>query len=97
MVGSAPSQSRGARASCRAGEGPLSDPVRLELREHTALVTLDRPDVLNALDTAMLEAILLRIEEAGRDPRTRALVVTGAGKAFAAGADITAMSHMGAG
>jgi enoyl-CoA hydratase len=75
----------------------VSDPVRLEFREHTALVTLDRPDVLNALDSTMLEAILLRIEEAGRDPRTRALVLTGAGKAFAAGADIAAMSQMGAG
>jgi enoyl-CoA hydratase len=75
----------------------VSDPVRLELRESIALVTLDRPDVLNALDAATLEAILARVEEGGRDPRTRALVVTGAGKAFAAGADIAAMSEMGAG
>jgi enoyl-CoA hydratase/carnithine racemase len=38
----------------------VSDPVRLELRESIALVTLDRPDVLNALDAATLEAILAR-------------------------------------
>ena len=75
----------------------MPDPVRLELREQTALVTLDRPEVLNALDAATLEALHRCIEEAGRDPRTRALVVTGAGKAFAAGADIAAMSAMGAG
>lgn len=74
----------------------MSDPVRLELRDRTALVTLDRPEVLNALDAATLEAILVRLEEVRSDPRTRAVVVTGAGKAFAAGADIAAMSRMGA-
>ena len=75
----------------------MSDPVRLERRESAALLVLDRPDVLNALDASTLEAILARVAEVDRDAGVRALVVTGAGKAFAAGADISAMSGMGPG
>ncbi|MEN8181491.1 MAG: enoyl-CoA hydratase-related protein [Myxococcota bacterium] len=73
----------------------MSEPVRLEIREHTALVVLNRPDVLNALDRATLEALHSRVGEAGSNPQVRAVVVTGAGKAFAAGADIQEMSGFG--
>jgi enoyl-CoA hydratase len=73
----------------------VSDPVRLELRERVALLTLDRPEVLNALDRSTLEGLLLRVGEVAARPEIRALVVTGAGKAFAAGADIAAMRPFG--
>src|SRR5690606_5065834 len=66
-------------------------PVRSERRGAVALLTLDRPDVLNALDRTTLEALRARVDELARDTAVRAVVLTGAGRAFAAGADIAAM------
>jgi enoyl-CoA hydratase len=55
----------------------------------TAVVTINRPDVLNALDLAHAEGLRDRLEELRADPAVRAVVLTGAGgKAFSAGADI---------
>jgi enoyl-CoA hydratase len=71
------------------------DRVRSERRGAVALLTLARPDVLNALDAAMLEALEARVAEAAADPAVRALVVTGEGRSFCAGADIAAMRSMG--
>ena len=54
-----------------------------------ALVVLDRPKVLNALDFALIEALTDALEALDRDAACRAIVLTGAGdRAFAAGADI---------
>ena len=54
-----------------------------------ALVTLDRPEVLNALDFALIRELTDALEALDRDPACRAIVLTGAGnRAFAAGADI---------
>jgi enoyl-CoA hydratase len=54
-----------------------------------ATVTLNRPDVLNALSVAMLDELTRTFDDLGRDATLRAVVLTGAGtKAFAAGADI---------
>jgi enoyl-CoA hydratase len=72
----------------------VSEPVLLERRGAVALLTLNRPEVLNALDRATLEALGARSAEIARDPGVRAVVVTGAGRAFAAGADIAAMRPM---
>jgi enoyl-CoA hydratase len=65
--------------------------VTLERRGPLAVLTLDRPKALNAIDTAMLEAICARCDEVARDAEIRAVVLTGAGRAFAAGADIAEM------
>jgi len=57
--------------------------------EGVALVTLDRPKVLNALDFTMLAELADALETLDRDPACHAIVLTGAGeRAFAAGADI---------
>jgi len=54
-----------------------------------ALVVLDRPEVLNALNFALIEALTDALEMLDREPACRAIVITGAGdRAFAAGADI---------
>ena len=54
-----------------------------------ALVVMDRPDVLNALDFALIAALTDALEALDRNPDCRAIVLTGAGdRAFAAGADI---------
>jgi enoyl-CoA hydratase len=67
-------------------------PIRTERRDAVTVLTLDRPDALNAMSPEMLddlEAALLQIDA---DPGQRAIVLTGAGeKAFCAGADIAHM------
>ena len=64
-------------------------PIRCEIADHVARVTIDRPEVLNAIDAAAeveLQAIWTRLE-ASRD--VRAIVLTGAGeRAFCTGADM---------
>ncbi len=64
-------------------------PIRCEIADHVARVTIDRPEVLNAIDMAAeaeLQAIWTRIEA---DRNVRCVVLTGAGdRAFSAGADM---------
>ena len=58
-----------------------------------ALVVLDRPAVLNALDFALIAGLTDVLEALDRDPACRAIVLTGAGdRAFAAGADISELA-----
>jgi enoyl-CoA hydratase len=65
------------------------EPVRAETRDGVRTLTVDRPEKLNALNAAVLEALDARIREAEADGALRCLIVTGAGeKAFIAGADI---------
>ncbi|HTS14613.1 MAG TPA: enoyl-CoA hydratase-related protein [Candidatus Sulfotelmatobacter sp.] len=57
-----------------------------------ALVTLDRPEVLNALDGEMLRQLVVVLQRLDAEPTCRAVVITGRGeRAFAAGADINEM------
>jgi enoyl-CoA hydratase len=53
-----------------------------------ALVTLDRPEALNALSFVLLDQLADALETLDRDPSCRAIVITGSSRAFAAGADI---------
>jgi enoyl-CoA hydratase len=63
-----------------------------------ALLTLNRPEKLNALSNELLGALLSALDAIELDPAVRAVVITGAGRAFSAGADITAFQrHMEAG
>jgi enoyl-CoA hydratase len=65
------------------------EPVRAETRDGVRTLTVDRPEKMNALDAAVIEALDTRIREAEADGALRCLIVTGAGeKAFIAGADI---------
>jgi enoyl-CoA hydratase len=70
------------------------EPVRLERRGAVALLTLDRPSLLNALDRATLEALQAHVAALAKDASLRAVVVTGEGRAFAAGADIAEMRSL---
>ena len=57
------------------------------------LITLHRPQPLNALNTALLEELAAELDAADQDPEIRAVVITGSRKAFAAGADINEMAQ----
>ncbi|MEN3341819.1 MAG: enoyl-CoA hydratase [Actinomycetota bacterium] len=69
--------------------------VAVERDGPVAVLTIDRPDALNALDVATLSELRDRLTELADDTGVRALVLTGAGdKAFVAGADIKYMSGL---
>jgi enoyl-CoA hydratase/carnithine racemase len=55
---------------------------------HVAVLTLNRPGSLNAVDAALATAAGLALADAAADPEVRAIVLTGAGRAFCAGADL---------
>jgi len=59
---------------------------------HCMIVTLNRPERMNALTGAMLIRIFDAYEEASRDPEVRCIVLTGAGGNFCAGADLRGMA-----
>lgn len=63
--------------------------IRVESREGYRIVSLNRPDKMNALDTATLQALIGALTDAEADETCRALILTGTGKAFCAGADLS--------
>ena len=71
--------------------------IRYELRDSIAVVTLDRPKVLNALNAATLGELEAVFATIAADESIRAVLLTGAGeKAFAAGADISELAKVSA-
>lgn len=68
--------------------------VKSEFKEGIAVITLSRPHVLNALNLEVITALNETIKSLPRFPETRALIITGEGKAFVAGADIKELSGM---
>ena len=67
--------------------------VQRQPEQRTALVRLNRPKQLNALNGAVMDALCNALEELDRDDEVRAIVVTGNERAFAAGADIGEMAN----
>lgn len=70
--------------------------ILVESSNGLARVTLNRPDRRNAFDARMVKELRKAFEELGQDPSVRAIVVTGAGSVFCAGADIKWMGSDGA-
>jgi len=69
--------------------------VIYEKSEGVAVITINRPEVLNAFNAETINEILKCLEDAEKDENVRAVILTGAGsKAFSAGADIKAMKGM---
>lgn len=67
---------------------PPDGPVRYELADGVARITLDRPDAMNALDVATKESLKAAVERARDDTAARVVVLTGSGKAFCVGQDL---------
>ena len=65
----------------------------VEIEDHIALIKLNRPDVLNALNTRLLGELATALKAADDNDKVRCIVLTGSEKAFAAGADIREMSE----
>jgi enoyl-CoA hydratase len=62
--------------------------IRVERDGAAAVITLDRPDKLNAINGAMMDELLTALDQAEADERVRAIVVQGAGRAFSSGFEI---------
>ena len=72
----------------------MSDLVLTETRGATAILTLNRPEKLNALNYALVDRLVQLLNTIESDPAIRAVILTGAGeRAFSAGADITEFSE----
>ncbi len=68
--------------------------LKLEKRKHLAIITIDRPKVLNALSVELLERLESALIEVEKDREIRVLIITGSGRSFVAGADIAEMSKL---
>ena len=66
--------------------------VRSEITDGVAVITLDAPERRNAFDLAMCDEVVEVVDAAEADPSVGALVITGAGSAFCAGADLSHLS-----
>ncbi|MFK8053130.1 MAG: crotonase/enoyl-CoA hydratase family protein [Woeseiaceae bacterium] len=69
----------------------MSDRVTVDIQDHIATVTLNRPEKFNAFDPQMFEAVSATGTELSARPDVRAIVLTGAGGNFSAGLDISSM------
>ena len=63
--------------------------ILTDLSENIFTVTINRPEKLNALNTQMIHDLIAALDEADADDAVRAIIVTGAGRAFCAGADLS--------
>ena len=67
--------------------------IIVEVEDHVATITLNRPDALNALNSQLLKELCQALGEAAENDKVRCIIITGSNKAFAAGADIKEMSE----
>jgi enoyl-CoA hydratase/carnithine racemase len=74
-----------------------TETVLYEVAEGVATITLNRPDRLNAWNREMGEGWSSALQRAAADPEVRAVVVTGAGRGFCAGADMSLLESIGGG
>ena len=66
--------------------------IIVEIEDEVALIRLNRPEALNALNATLLDELSAALSDADRNDKVRCIVLTGSEKAFAAGADIKEMS-----
>ena len=66
--------------------------IIVDVKDSVALITLNRPEALNALNSKLLGELSKALEDADKSDKVRCIVIAGSDKAFAAGADITEMA-----
>ncbi|MFT5743780.1 MAG: enoyl-CoA hydratase [Paracoccaceae bacterium] len=66
--------------------------IIVNIQDDVCLITLNRPDALNALNSQLMGELTTALADADQSNKVRAIVITGSDKAFAAGADITEMA-----
>ena len=74
-----------------------TDELLVENRGRIVIITLNRPERLNAISGAMLGELSAKMVEANKDPEIRCIVLTGAGRGFCAGLDLVDVSQGGIG
>jgi enoyl-CoA hydratase/carnithine racemase len=75
----------------------MSEVVQMQVKDGVAMLTLNRPDRLNAWTQEMEHAYFAMLEQCAADDRVRVIVVTGAGRGFCAGADMHELQAIGDG
>ncbi|MGN6475058.1 MAG: enoyl-CoA hydratase-related protein [Mycobacteriales bacterium] len=75
----------------------MSDPVRYAVEDGIAIITLNRPEALNAWTFEMGVQYLARLDEAAADRSVKVVIVTGEGRGFCAGADMGMLKQLIAG
>lgn len=63
--------------------------IQYEVADHVATITLSRPDKMNAFTNTMMREVIAAFDAVDADDEVRAVIVTGAGRAFCAGADLS--------
>ena len=63
--------------------------IKYEVEERILTITLNRPEKLNAFNGAMMNEMIAAFDAADADDNVRAIIVTGAGRGFCAGADLS--------
>jgi len=69
---------------------PTFETLLYAVEDGIATITLNRPEKLNAFNTTMMKELIAAFDETDGDDNVRAVIVTGAGRAFCAGADLSA-------
>ena len=70
----------------------MPDEVITEIHDAVAWISLNRPDRLNAMNEALMDGLVQHLEDAGRNPDVRCVVVRGTGGNFSAGGDVAMMT-----
>jgi 2-(1,2-epoxy-1,2-dihydrophenyl)acetyl-CoA isomerase len=70
----------------------MSELIQVQIHAGFRVIALNRPDKMNALTAALIEDLIAAMDEAEADPACRALVLTGSGRAFCAGADLAGIA-----
>jgi enoyl-CoA hydratase/carnithine racemase len=74
-----------------------TEQLLVEQQGHVVVLTLNRPERLNAISREMLNALSAKMTEANKDPDVRCVVLTGAGRGFCSGLDLVAVGQGGIG